>query len=185
MARKFNIMYFGLPKERIRLVHFPRPKKDGLAGMIQGDAFNSNIGILVDDRADYAGLFNTSDNIPFVHMLPETFYGIKSGNNAARTALFHELGHFINGDHIKFANESDYDEERARQIRNGSIMECEKISDDFAVKYLGAEYVAIGLEEILNRKDYFLDSEDPDEDQEWYELAQKELRLRIERIRNL
>ena len=185
MSRKFNVIFFGPQKERIKFVHFKRPKKNGLAGMVQGNLFSGNIGILVNDEADYAELFNSTGDIPFVRLLPETFYGIKNGNIGARTALFHELGHCINGDHKKFENEEEYYEERTGHLRTGVIMECEIAADDFAVKYLGAEYVARGLEEIMKRYDPISDAEDFDqEEQEYYELAQKELRLRIDRICN-
>lgn len=55
MSRKYNIMYFGHKKERIKLVHFPRPNKKGLAGLIQGGMFYGYIGILVDDSLSGTG----------------------------------------------------------------------------------------------------------------------------------
>lgn len=184
MHLRFNIIPFGRKKDRINFVHLSKPTKNGFAGMIRSSLFKEDIAILIGEVDDYynAGLGLSHNEIPVVVMMPETFYGIKRGDKSSRVTLLHELGHYINNDHITYNNPEEYNSIRENSVNEGNVVEQELMADDFAVKYLGKEYVAEGLEGIISTVEESIDTE-PDFDPE-NDISLKELRLRINRLTN-
>ena len=115
-----------------------------------------------------------------IWMEPEVFYGIKRGDPLARTSLFHELGHQHLG-HLKDNTEEmdAYDEARVQAVKNGQVIQAELDADQFAVDYLGRDYVIHGLADIRAAL-----AKENACDEEQQAIALKEMDLRIEKLQH-
>ena len=65
-------------------------------------------------------------------------------------------------------------------MKEGKILGLEEVADDFAVEYLGAEYVIQGFRELIETTRPLEDADDFEWEQ--YKYASEELEKRIERI---
>ena len=96
----------------------------------------------------------------------------------ARTALFHELGHYYL-QHLKGSEEeiNAYNLARSEAVDEGKVIQDELDADQFAVDYLGKEYVAEGLRKLNLRIKNLIQSGVYEE--ETGKAAIKEISLRI------
>ena len=188
MDLSYNFMRFGPKKRRIKIVHLKKPVTKGLAGLIESNLFPQRIAMVVDSRPledlnynymclNYIGGRERVE----IWMEPDIFYGIKRGDPMARTSLFHELGHQYLG-HLKDNTEEmeAYDEARVQAVINGQVIQAELDADQFAVDYLGRDYVIRGLSDIrasLAKENAF--------DEEQQAIALKEMDLRIEKLQHV
>lgn len=180
MRLKYNRMSFGKKEKRITFVHFNKPWKLGLAGMVTSPMFQENIAVVIDDTPfeesdyDYACLAcDKQGKAPRLMMNSRVFYDIKRGTQEARTILLHELGHYKNND---IPNGSGTDEgERESLAGAGKVSPAELQADAFAAEYLGTEIVANGLAALKERvlHDY------ADYEQDYCDATVKELEARI------
>lgn len=149
---KLNRMYFGHKKERIQIAHLNRPMMLGYVGFVESPLLEKPALLVLsnceDDDLAALRIFGTGTSV--IMMQKEIFYGFKSGNLAARTILFHEIGHLIRGGHEEYIGKREqYDEDRLNSLKEGKILGLEEVADDFAVEYLGAEYVIQGFRELI------------------------------------
>ena len=180
MGLKYNRMSFGKKGKRITFVHFNKPWKLGLAGMVTSPMFQENIAVVIDDTPfeesdyDYACLAcDKHGKSPRIMMTSRVFYDIKRGTPEARTILLHELGHYKNND-ISVGRGTDQ-EKREALAAGGSVSPAELQADAFAAEYLGAEVVVRGLASLKERilHDY------ADYEQGYCDATVKELEDRI------
>ena len=150
---RYQSMHFGKKKNRISLIHMNKPLKGGLAGMVSSSIFNENIAIIVDETPeelrdyDFACLAcGENGAAPRVMMTREIYYDIKRGKPYARMILFHELGHYYNKD--LSTHNPDRDAERVKLTSEGTVSNEEIKADAFAVDFLGASCVIVGLEKL-------------------------------------
>ena len=167
----------------ITLVHLKKPVQKGLAGMVRSKLFPNDIPLVIDTRPinewDYSfmclshalGSEQTS-----IWMEREFFLGIKRGEPMARTSLFHELGHNYHK-HFRQSIEAmeAYDEARKKCVINGQVIQDELDADQFAVDYLGRDYVVRGLSALKDELTSRIENTDYEEN----EISLKELELRI------
>ena len=175
---RYQIMRFG-KKKRISLIHLSKPLSNGFAGMVCSPLLADRIAIVVDPlekertEYDFACLaFGENGAFPRIMMTKEVYYDIKRGEPYARMILLHELGHYDRQDHL--IPKADCDEERARLVSGGLVSEAELAADFFAAAYLGAEVVAVGLQQLWEK----IACKYNECDEEEAELARKELALR-------
>lgn len=130
---------------------------------------------------DFACLSSTIDSTCVqVWMEEDIFYGIKRNEPIARTALFHELGHYLYNHLQNGKVDMDaYDHQRQQAIQQGFVLQQEVEADKFAVRYLGAGYVAEGLRTLVERSQQRLENELDDDENNF---AIQELNKRIEII---
>ena len=178
MKNKICWMYFGKKRDRIRVVHMNKPINLGLAGMVTSKLFSNNIPIVVDETKmseldAYLACFAVGREgvAPCIYMDRELFYEMKRGSSMARMILFHELGHYVNGDINPGYNEKIYEKEREELAQSGKVANAELLADAFAAKYLGKKIAVLGLIALKEKG-----IEEYGEDQ----LAIKELERRIE-----
>ena len=159
MGFKYDKMAFGKKDERIVVLHFRKPMRNGFAGMVSSRQYSHNIALVVDKTSnevinyDFACLATTPGNTSVRVMLDEDiFYGIKRNDKMARTVLFHELGHYANN-HLKngMADMNAYDHKRYEIAQQGNVIEQEQEADLYAVRYLGLDYVYDGLFALRER----------------------------------
>ena len=188
MDFNYNIMRFGKKGCKITVVHLRKPVTKGLAGMVMSSFFPQNISLVVDSHPvsdlDYTFMClsrNAGNESVSIWMEEDAFYGIKRGNAEARTALFHELGHYYH-QHLKHGKEAmdAYDEARSASIDAGQVIREELEADLFAAEYLGRDYVIAGLSALKSRLDECILRGDYDE--ATGAAAIKELDLRIEAL---
>ena len=188
MGLSYNVMRFGPKKHKIKIIHLKKPVTKGLAGMVISKLFVQDIALIVDSRPPTELNYNLMclshiggrENVQ-IWMEPDVFYGIKRGDPLARTSLFHELGHHCLG-HLKDSTEEmeAYDEARVQAVINGQVIQAELDADQFAVDYLGRDYVIRGLSDIrasLAKENAF--------DEEQQAIALKEMDLRIEKLQHI
>ncbi|MCH5323586.1 MAG: hypothetical protein J1E39_00080 [Eubacterium sp.] len=162
-----------------------KPLSNGLAGMISSPLFKENVAVIVDDTPkderdyDFACLACGENGVvPRVMMIRELYYDIKRGKPYARTALFHELGHYYNGDLL--SSKEDRDKKRADLVVSGAVSEEELKADFFAASYFGKEFVASGLEKIMQlTEDMYKGHSDADD----LAIVLRELDIRMSTIR--
>ena len=185
MDLSYNTMRFGKKGHKITVYHLRKPVRKGLAGMVTGSIFPEKIALVVDPRPrsefEYSYMcISHNRGIPFdsVWMEAEAFYGIKRGDKMARTALFHELGHYYL-QHLKGSEEeiNAYNLARSEAVDEGKVIQDELDADQFAVDYLGKEYVAEGLRKLNLRINNLIQSGVYEE--ETGKAAMKEISLRI------
>lgn len=150
---RYQSMHWGTKKNRISLIHLNKPLANGLVGMVYSSLFRDRIMIIVDDTPedlreyDFA-CFACAENaaVPRVIMTRDVYYDIKRGKPYARTILLHEIGHYYHNDlSIRKGNR---DAEREELVSLGMVSDEEARADSFAVDYLGAPTVILGLEEL-------------------------------------
>ncbi len=112
-------------------------------------------------------------------MKSEFFDDLKRGTLESRTIIFHEIGHYVNGDIL--TNEGNTDADRESLVADNKVSEKEIKADAFAVSYLGKDVVLTGLEDLKKRilRDY------ADYDEESIRITIKEIDIRISRIRRM
>ena len=189
MDLTYQIMRFGKKERRIDVLHLRKPVKKGLAGMVTSGLFPQSVALVVDPRPiedlEYSFMCLSRGAMvdsASVWMEKDTFYGIKRGNQLARTALFHELGHYYYRHMKRSKEEIDvYDEARVSAAEMGQVLQEELDAEQFAADYLGREYVIAGLAElkteIANRIDQGLYDEEN-------VAAIKELEYRIKKLQS-
>ena len=127
--------------------------------MVMSNLFPHNVALVVDPRSiddlEYSYMCmscSTGTDSASVWMEEDAFYGIKRGDPPARTALFHELGHYYHK-HLKHSKEAmeAYDKAREAAVEMGQVMQQELDADQFAVDYLGKDYVIMGLSELKSQ----------------------------------
>lgn len=156
MDLTYQIMRFGKKERRIDVLHLRKPVEKGLAGMVMSNLFPHNVALVVDPRTleeyEYSYMClsrNGETGLASVWMKEDAFYGIKRGNRLARTALFHELGHYYHRHQKASQEEKDaYDAERKAAVERGQVIKEELDADQFAADYLGKDYVIAGLAEL-------------------------------------
>jgi hypothetical protein len=151
--------------------------------------FEQNIALVVRhaDELDcnFACLASTADFASMRVMMEEDiFRGIKRNEPSARTALFHELGHYYYK-HLQtgIAGTDDYDMRRWQAVNQGTVICQELEADKFAAAYLGVAYVIEGLCALTEEAEHRYENE-PDESEE-ATIAIKELQMRIASLRKL
>ena len=184
--KRISQMSFGSKKERIKIIHLNSPIKYGFVGYVKSKLFKKMIPLRLDDSDDFefASCDVYDDDTYVIKLKKEVFYDFKRGSHAARTIMFHEIGHLLSGGfEIYYGNSQMYDEDRYKNFNNGDILNIEIQADDFAVKYLGVDYVIQGLREIKDMLNIYRDEEDVDVER--LEMASEELDRRIKRIEEL
>ena len=181
-AMKDYTTIFGVGKDKIELTLLDEPMELGLVGMVSSELFGENIAIVVEDEPqtveyDFACLgYTKAGTAPRVMMKKEFYEDLKKETQEAKSILFHEIGHYANGDML--ANTGNEDEERERLVSQNKVSKKEIRADAFAVRYLGKETVIAGLEMLKQRIfDIYKDF-----DEESVKLSTKEINLRIARI---
>jgi len=105
-------------KDKIELTLLDKPMEQGLVGMVSSELFVENIAIVVEDNPqtveyDFACLgYTKAGTAPRVMMKKEFYEDLKKGTQEAKSILFHEIGHYANGD--IFINTFNEDDERER-----------------------------------------------------------------------
>ena len=187
MNLSFQIMRFGKKKRRIDVFHLRKPVEKGLAGMVMSNLFPQNVALVVDsrptDNLEYSYMCLSRSAVTAsvsVWMEADAFYGIKRGEPIARTALFHELGHYYFR-HMKRSKEEmvAYDQAREAAVEIGQVIQQELDADQFAVDYLGKDYVISGLSDLKSLIEKALDQDSTDERNV---AAIKELEYRIMKL---
>lgn len=181
---RYQTMRFCRGKERITLIHMNKPLSNGLAGMITSPLFKENVAVIVDDTPedereyDFACLAcGENGTVPRVMMTREVYYDIKRNEPYARTALFHELGHYCNGD--LSSPKKDRNKERTNLVASGTVSEEELNADFFAASYFGKEFVVSGLEKIMKlTEEMYKNQYDADD----LAIVLRELSIRISTI---
>jgi hypothetical protein len=185
MKMKYGRMSFGKKATRITIVHLNKPQSCGLAGMVTSPIFAENIALVIDSTPaedmdyDFSCLtFSAEGHHPRICLQEEFFYGIKRGSAEARMMLFHELGHYVNNDNLRYDYQSgEYGNERRVAVANGAVLDMEAAADSFAVDYLGRETVINGLSLLLARVQSMYSS--TEYDSEDVRLLTKEIETRI------
>ena len=97
----------------------------------------------------------TGDKAGLVLVSPETFQSDFIHTQFGYALLMHELGHYLNGDY-KY-NFVDCEKRRMEALKEGRVLECELLADEFAVsqcglnKYIKAiEWMKFLREKVLN-----------------------------------
>ena len=165
-------------------------KDDGLAGYVSGSGLPYEAILCVDPRPEeersfyeFAAIVKSDKLGKAVVLLDEErFRGIKDNNSVAMFMLFHELGHYIY-DPIQRdpAVAKKYHIDREEAIADGKVIKEERIADEIAADYLGYDVVLKGLEWLLK-----LGEERTATglfDLETAEISMKEIRLRIQNLR--
>ena len=137
MDLNYNIMRFGKKGCKITVVHLRKPVTKGLAGMIMSSFFPQNISLVVDSRPvsdlDYTFMClsrNAGNESVSIWMEEDAFYGIKRGNAEARTALFHELGHYYHcSGRVKRATPEPGEKGQFQPIKKGHSSRTERATD--------------------------------------------------------
>ena len=159
MDLSYQTMRFGPKKRKISIIHLRKPVSKGLGGMVKASFFPQTIALVVDPRPiddlDYSFMCLSRDannESVSIWMEEDAFYGIKRGDVKARTALFHELGHYYHH-HLKGSIDEmvAYDEARSASVQAGRVIQQELEADLFAVDYLGREYDVNGLKALKAR----------------------------------
>ena len=123
-------MAFGKGKSRLVIIHLNKVQESGLGGFVRSSMFK-DLPIVVDTSSedergyDFACLAAAKNGvIPKVKMTEEIFYGIKRNEPIARFSLFHEIGHYINGDlnNKDFISET-YDANRVTAVKQGTVLD--------------------------------------------------------------
>lgn len=177
-----NTTIFNNGKDKIELTLLDEPLEQGLVGMVSSELSAENIAIVVEDNPktveyDFACLGYTKDKtVPRVMMKSEFYNDLKKGTAETKTILFHELGHYVNGD--IFANTDSEDGERVELVAENKVSDKELKADAFAVQYLGTDCVAQGLTDLKKR----ILTEYADYDEESLNITIKELDIRISTI---
>ena len=182
---QYQTIFFGDGIEKIELTLLDNLMELNLGGMISSSMFNENIAIVVEDNPetidyDFACLGYTKEKTaPRVMMKSEFFEDLKSGTSESRAILFHEIGHYANGDIL--LNDGNTDAEREALVADNKVCEKELKADAFAVSYLGKDVFLTGLEDLKKRilRDY------ADYDEESIRITIKEIDIRISRIRRM
>ena len=165
-------------------------KDDGLAGYVSGSGLPYEAILCVDPRPEeergfyeFAAIVKNDKLGKSVVLLDEErFRGIKDNSAPAMFMLFHELGHCIY-DPVQRdpAVAKKYHRDREKAIAAGEVIKEERMADEIAADYLGSDVAIEGLEWLLK-----LDEERVATglfDMETAEISMKELRLRIQNLR--
>ena len=117
-----------------------------------------------------------------VFLKDAVFQGLKNNNTPELFILFHELGHYIFHPSAKEpAEAAQYEMDRQNAIAAGTVIEDERMADEIAAGYLGYNAAIEGLNWLL------MDGEKRAStglyDQESAEISMKEIRLRIQILR--
>ena len=169
-------------KDKIELTLLDKPMEQGLVGMVSSELFVENIAIVVEDNPqtveyDFACLgYTKAGTAPRVMMKKEFYEDLKKGTQEAKSILFHEIGHYANGDIL--TNTFNEDNERERLVSQNKVSDKEVKADAFAVQYLGTDCVAKGLTDLKKR----ILTEYADYDEESLNITIKELDIRISTI---
>lgn len=184
-AMKDYTTIFGVEKDKIELTLLDEPMELGLVGMVSSELFGENIAIVVEDdpqtvEYDFACLgYTKAGTAPRVMMKKEFYEDLKNGTQEAKSILFHEIGHYANGDIL--ANSGHEDEERERLVLQNKVSKKEIRADAFAVQYLGIECVVQGLTALKQR----ILTEYADYDEESIQITIKEIDIRISHIEKM
>lgn len=176
---QYQTISFGEGKEKIELTLLDNLMEHNLGGMISSSMFSENIAIVVEDNPetidyDFACLGYTKEKTaPRVMMKSEFFEDLKRGTSESRAILFHEIGHYANGDIL--LNDGYTDAEREALVADNKVSEKELKADAFAVAYLGKDVVITGLEDLKKR----ILKEFADYDEESIRITIKEIDIRI------
>lgn len=184
-AMKDYTTIFGVGKDKIELTLLDEPMELGLVGMVSSELFDENIAIVVEDdpqtvEYDFACLgYTKAGTVPRVMMKKEFYEDLKKGTQEAKSILFHEIGHYANGDIL--ANSGHEDEERERLVSQNKVSKKEIRADAFAVQYLGIACVVQGLTALKQR----ILTEYADYDEESIQITIKEIDIRISHIEKM
>ena len=176
---------FNFAEDKIELTLLDEPMELGLVGMVSSELFAENIAIVVEDNPqtvdyDFACLgYTKTGAAPRVMMKSNFFEELKSGTPESRMILFHEIGHYANGDMLK--NNENEDGKRKSLVSQNMVSEKEIKADAFAVRYLGAECVVQGLTALKHR----ILIEYADYDEEGVQITLKEIDIRISHIEKM
>ena len=180
---RYQTMHFGKKKNRISLIHMNKPLKGGLAGMVSSPLFNEDIAIIVDETPEELRDYDFSclacgENgaAPRVMMARGIYYDIKRGKPYARMILFPELGHYYNKD--LSVHNPEHDAERVKLTSEGTVSIEEIKADTFAVNYLGAKKVILGLETLQQ----IIESKYKDYDSDSVDTTISELKMRVQHL---
>jgi len=176
---------FNFAEDKIELTLLDEPMELGLVGMVSSELFSENIAIVVEDNPqtvdyDFACLgYTKTGTAPRVMMKSNFFEELKRGTPESRMILFHEIGHYANGDMLK--NNENEDGKRESLVSQNMVSEKEIKADAFAVRYLGAECVVQGLTALKHR----ILTKYADYDEESVQITVKEINIRISHIEKM
>ena len=153
-------MHFGKKPTSIVIGYFKKPRKHrkGLIGIVGSPLFSEKVPLMIDPRDpkdrdyDYACVsVSPGGEHPRIMMDREIFYGFLRGDAMARFTLFHEIGHYANGDlrNPDFTS-SSYDNMRQEAIENGTVLEMELKADLFAEKLIGKDKSVEALTDLAS-----------------------------------
>ena len=188
MKLVYHTMSFGKKENRILLTHLKKPVRYGFAGMVSSRLFPQNVALIVSQQSNTEREYDLAclaiapgSSSVRIEMDDSIFYGVKRGENLARTVLFHELGHYYHN-HLKGGTMdiSKYDTERFAKAASGEPIQQEVEADAFAAQYLGLNYVEEGLRSLIGVLRNHIDEGIFDD--ETGEMAVRELELRIEAL---
>lgn len=156
---------YGPGDSQIELTLLESPVEHGLAGMLRSASLKNDVAIVVDphEGEDYDfACFGCGENgvAPRIILQPDLFADLKSGTDEALTILFHELGHYHNGDCENEEYIRDYYmTDRMNRAESGQILPMEVDADAFAVQYIGRDRAKNGLLQLKKRLEKTEDSE--------------------------
>lgn len=177
---------YGAGDEIIEVLILDEPMNGTLVGMISSPMFSENVALALDSRVakgeevdyDLACMGAAKDgSIPRIYLFPDLVLDLKAGSIEALFILFHELGHYVNGDLSGDYCSEDYDTQRVECVKDGKVSAKELAADAFAAKYIGRDKAIIGLEALLKRTQHSWNIEEFDE--ESVKTAIKEIEMRI------
>lgn len=159
MSREFSSMRFGKGANSLEICLERKVRKSGFAGFVTSTRFRESITIIVNDalldehnvRCGYITVRKDGTN-PIIILENRTFNEIKRGVPTARLLLFHEIGHYCCG-HLDCPPELETEFERRNDYAEQNGVSPEELeADNFAVEYLGADYVAWALQDWIDER---------------------------------
>lgn len=174
MKRKYRFMRFGKGVDFIQMIFSKKPISN-VGGKLTSRLFPSDLLFVVGDKyceeGSAAALCHIRENnISYIAMTYEVYYGVLRGEAQARFTLLHEIGHFVHKDMNAMSDTDSLSNLRMVEVENGRVLPMELAADNFAASYLGRKAALAGLESICNEM-RTLGNE--------YEITVKELELRL------
>lgn len=153
----FSTTLYGAGSDQIEITILNEALGDGIVGIIRSEILKNDVAIIEDmqESDEYAeACFRCGENgkAPRVVMRNHIFEDLKLGTDEALMILFHELGHYYNGDDLDTDYIiNDYDSDRIRYCESGEVLPMELAADAFAVRYIGGSRTMNGLAQLIKR----------------------------------
>ncbi len=166
----------------ITVVVFDKLFKSNIIGIVISDLFEYMVPLILvekdENAVDFAYLgCAKGGRYPRISFENEYCADLRALTNEVVTVIFHELGHFYNGDLTNGSfNFEAYHAERVGVANTNIVHSMELKADDFAASFLGNTVVADGLTAVKIR------TEESYTGYENVEIAVSELEERIKRL---